>query len=268
MRAATHNPLPRWRGFNLLGLFYKSGRSGAGFTESDFQWISEWGFNFVRVPMAYPSYLSFDRSRNIKPEEVYQLARMTRRDVMMVDLSQVRSKWFGESEKKVKQIFDDYAAARKACDTEPILFINEADGLLSRRIDLGASNESTDRVTNTMQNVLLQALESFEGILIATTNLTGNLDRAYERRFTFRLNFPRPDKHTRAAIWKEKLPQLSDDEAAQLGERFEISGGEIDNQVRQVLLRKVLRREGDLFYSLNESCRNTHGFSSSRKVGF
>ncbi|MRR14540.1 AAA family ATPase, partial [archaeon] len=203
-----------------------------------------------------------------KTEEVYQLARMTRRDVMMVDLSQVRSKWFGESEKKVKQIFDDYAAVRKACDMEPILFINEADGLLSKRIDLGASNESTDRVTNTMQNVLLQALENFEGILIATTNLTGNLDRAYERRFTFRLNFPRPDKHIRAAIWKEKLPQLSEEETIQLGERFEISGGEIDNQVRQILLRKVLRKEGDLFSALNESCRNAQGFISKKKVGF
>ena len=203
-----------------------------------------------------------------KTEEVYQLARRTRRNIMMVDLSQMRSKWFGESEKRVKQVFEDYAAVRKASLVEPILFINEADGLLTRRIDLGASNESSDRVTNTMQNVLLQALENFEGILIATTNLTGNLDRAYERRFSFRLDFPRPDKHIRASIWKEKLPVLTHDEARMLGEQFEISGGEIDNQVRQVLLRKVLRKDGDLFIALDESCRNAHGFSRKKKVGF
>ena len=203
-----------------------------------------------------------------KTEEVYQLARRTKRSIMMVDLSQMRSKWFGESEKRVKQVFDDYAAIRKASLVEPVLFINEADGLLTRRIDLAASNESSDRVTNTMQNVLLQALENFEGILIATTNLTGNLDRAYERRFSFRLDFPRPDKHIRASIWKEKLPALTHDEARILGERFEISGGEIDNQVRQVLLRKVLRKDKSVFTELIESCTKSHGFSRTRKVGY
>ena len=187
---------------------------------------------------------------------------------MMVNLSQMRSKWFGESEKRVRQVFDDYATVRKASAVETIIFINEADGLLTRHIDLSASHEASDRVTNTMQNVLLQTPENFEGILIATTNLTGNLDRAYERRFSFRLDFPRPDKSIRSAIWKEKLPDLTHDEARMLGERFEISGGEIDNQVRQVLLREVLRKDGDLFNYLNESCRNMHGFSVKKKVGF
>ena len=203
-----------------------------------------------------------------KTEEVYQLARRTKRSIMMVDLSQMRSKWFGESEKRVKQVFDDYEAIRKASLVEPVLFINEADGLLTRRIDLSASNEASDRVTNTMQNVLLQALENFEGILIATTNLTGNLDRAYERRFSFRLDFPRPDKHIRASIWKEKLPALTHDEARMLGERFEISGGEIDNQLRQVLLRKVLRKDKTVFRELIESCTKSHSFSRTKKVGY
>ena len=119
-----------------------------------------------------------------------------------------------------------------------------------------------------MQNVLLQALENFEGILIATTNLTGNLDRAYERRFSLRLNFPRPDKHIRASIWKEKLPELTQEEAQLLGERFEISGGEIDNQVRQVLLKKVLNKNDDLYSTLAQSCRETHSFTSKKKVGY
>lgn len=203
-----------------------------------------------------------------KTEEVYQLARRTKRSIMMVDLSQMRSKWFGESEKRVRQLFDEYEAVRKASIVEPILFINEADGLLTKRIDLSASNEASDRVTNTMQNVLLQALENFEGILIATTNLTGNLDRAYERRFSLRLNFPRPDKYIRASIWKEKLPGLTNEEARLLGERFEISGGEIDNHVRQVLVHKVLRKEGDLFATLNEKCKAANRLNPRKTVGF
>jgi len=203
-----------------------------------------------------------------KTEEVYQLARRTKRSIMMVDLSQMRSKWFGESEKRVKQVFEEYEAIRKASLVEPILLINEADGLLTRRIDLIASNEASDRVTNTMQNVLLQALENFEGILIATTNLTGNLDRAYERRFSLRLNFPRPDKHIRASIWKEKLPDLTHEEARMLGERFEISGGEIDNQVRKVLLKKVLNKKDDLYLTLVQGCRESHGFTTKKKIGY
>ena len=75
-----------------------------------------------------------------KTEEVYQLARRTKRCIMMVDLSQMRNKWFDESEKRVKQVFDDYEAIRKTSLVEPILFINEADGLLTKRIDLSASN--------------------------------------------------------------------------------------------------------------------------------
>ena len=203
-----------------------------------------------------------------KTEEVYQLARRTKRSIMMVDLSQMRSKWFGESEKRVKQVFDDYEAIRKTSLVEPILFINEADGLLTKRIDLSTSNEAAERVTNTMQNVLLQALENFEGILIATTNLTGNLDRAYERRFSLRQNFPRPDKHIRASIWKEKLPDLTQEEARLLGDSFEISGGEIDNHVRQVLLRKVLRRNRAVFQSLMESCSKIHRLATHKKIGF
>ena len=129
-----------------------------------------------------------------KTEAVYQLARKTGRDIMMVDLSETKSKWFGESEKMVKKIFDDYSALLKNGDTEPILFINEADGLFSKRIDLNSSRgNSTEQSINTIQNILLQALENFEGILIATTNLTSNLDKAFERRFTFKINFPKPD---------------------------------------------------------------------------
>jgi endoglucanase len=70
----TKNPIPRWRGFNLLDNFVpQQGGSKQKTTEDDLKWMRDWGFDFVRVPMAYPSYINFDRSRNITPEEVYQL---------------------------------------------------------------------------------------------------------------------------------------------------------------------------------------------------
>lgn len=73
-RKSSGNPIPRWKGFNLLDFFspapYNPRR---GSTEDDFKWMSDWGFDFVRIPMAYPSYVDFDRSRDIRPEEVYNL---------------------------------------------------------------------------------------------------------------------------------------------------------------------------------------------------
>ena len=70
----SKNKLPKWRGFNLLDLFSPDPeRSRAKITEEDFKWMSDWGFDFVRLPMAYPYYLDIDRSRNITPEEVYNI---------------------------------------------------------------------------------------------------------------------------------------------------------------------------------------------------
>jgi aryl-phospho-beta-D-glucosidase BglC (GH1 family) len=69
------NPLPAWKGFNLLDFFSPDpDRSRNGSTEEDFKWMSDWGFDFVRIPMAYPSYLDFDRSKDITPEEVYSIS--------------------------------------------------------------------------------------------------------------------------------------------------------------------------------------------------
>lgn len=203
-----------------------------------------------------------------KTEAVYQIARKTGRDIMMVDLSQTKSKWFGESEKVVKKIFDDYSALLKTSGTEPILFINEADGLFTGRSTLGTNSSAADQAINTIQNILLQALENFEGILIATTNLTCNLDRAFERRFTFRIEFPKPDAGVRKRIWKNRLPELSDEEASKLGEQFSITGGEIEVQVRQALLSKVLNRKISLYETLAASCSNDPGFTGRKKIGY
>lgn len=203
-----------------------------------------------------------------KTEAVYQIARMTGRDIMMVDLSQTKSKWFGESEKVIRKIFEDYSNLLKDSDVEPILFINEADGFLGRRIELGNRGTSSDQTMNTIQNILLQSLESFDGILIATTNLACNFDRAFERRFTFKVNFHRPDERTRQKIWKCKLPELTKSEAAELADKFEMTGGEIDVQVRQALLRKVLNPKAKMAEILLDGCAKDHGLGVKKKLGF
>ena len=144
-----------------------------------------------------------------KTEAVYQIAKKTNREIMMVDLSKTKSMWFGESEKQVKKIFDDYKLAMRNAKVAPILFINEVDGLLTKRQDIGNNSTSALHALNTIQNILLQEMEAFDGILFATTNLTENLDKAFDRRFLFKLKFNHPDVETRHKIWKNKLPELS-----------------------------------------------------------
>ncbi len=72
---AVKNKLPRWKGFNLLDYFSPNppARDNNGTTEEDFQWMSDWGFDFVRIPMAYPRYVKFDRSKNITPADIYNI---------------------------------------------------------------------------------------------------------------------------------------------------------------------------------------------------
>ncbi|MBN1184079.1 MAG: AAA family ATPase [Bacteroidales bacterium] len=203
-----------------------------------------------------------------KTEAVYQVARRTRRNIMMVDLSQTRSKWFGESEKQVRQIFDDYASLLRNSDIEPILFINEADGLFTKRLEINDRTTSSDQTMNIMQNILLQSLERFEGILIVTTNLNTNLDKAFERRFSFRIEFSKPDQKTRQKIWLDKLPELTRQESALLSEQFEITGGDIDVHVRKILLKRMTNRNFKLKEMLFESCSRDEGFTAKRKIGF
>jgi len=203
-----------------------------------------------------------------KTELAMQIARKTRRDLFMVDLSETRSMWFGQSEKLVKQIFSNYRELLSTATVEPILFINEADGLFSRRFEIGRGSSATTHTQNVMQNILLQELENFNGILIATSNLTENLDKAFERRFLLKIDFPRPDENVRQQIWLSKLPELTPEMAATLAQRFELSGGQIDNQVKQLLIKRVLHKKPDLLKTLIEICENEQGFTERKRIGF
>ena len=115
-----------------------------------------------------------------KTESVLQLARKTGRGIMMVDVPSLRDKYVGETEKNTKAIFDKYRKFCKNSKLAPILLFNEADAVLCKRNE-GATG-SVDKMENAMQNIILQEMENLEGIMIATTNLTGNLDTAFERR--------------------------------------------------------------------------------------
>ena len=83
-------------------------------------------------------------------------------------------------------------------------------------------------------------MENLEGILIATTNLLSNLDTAFERRFIYKIEFKLPERESREKIWKSMIPELSDEDAGQLAEKYPFSGGNIENIVRKSMVEYVL----------------------------
>ena len=188
-----------------------------------------------------------------KTETVYQLARQTGRDILVVDVPQIKSKWVGDSEKNIKALFDRYRELVRRSEVAPILLFNEADAIIGIRKN-GATN-AVDKMENTIQNIILQEMESLDGILIATTNLADNLDTAFERRFLYKIRFEKPDASVRSLIWKQMIPELSTTDATTLATAFDFSGGQIENIARKHAIHAVLHGEPEsLLRTLQDYC--------------
>ncbi|MBQ9473246.1 MAG: AAA family ATPase [Bacteroidales bacterium] len=203
-----------------------------------------------------------------KTETVYQLARRTGRQVMVVDVPQIKSKWVGESEKNIKALFDRYRALVKKLDVAPILLFNEADAIIGIRKQ--GAQSAVDKMENTIQNIILQEMESLDGILIATTNLTENLDNAFERRFLYKIRFEKPDAQVRGKIWRQMIPELSQGIADNLASLYDFSGGQIENIARKYAVECILHGDtADLQHTLEELCANERIDNHSvRQIGF
>ena len=173
-----------------------------------------------------------------KTESVLQLARKTGRDIMQVNISQLKSMWVGESEKNIKSLFDRYRAIVKHSKRIPILLFNEADAVLGIRQE--GAVRSVDKMENSIQNIILQEMESLNGIMIATTNLVQNMDAAFERRFLYKVRFEKPELSQRARIWQSMMPELSEEVARQLASSYDFSGGQIENVTRKCGIEGIL----------------------------
>ena len=206
-----------------------------------------------------------------KTETTLQLARLTGRDIMQVDISSIRDKWYGETEKIVRGIFESYAQLVKKSKRIPILLINEADALLSVRTGIGGNNPSIDKTENAIQNILLEAMENIDGIMIATTNLTCNLDSAFDRRFLYKVEFHQPSIEAKTNIWKTFLPKLNLDDAKELARAFDFSGGQIENIARKAMVDHLLFGNEPGLERVMELCSQERitGRSRERKpIGF
>lgn len=203
-----------------------------------------------------------------KTETVYQLARQTGRNIMVVDVPQIKSKWVGESEKNIKALFDRYHELTKRINPTPILLFNEADAIIGIRRN-GADN-AVDKMENSLQNIILQEMEQLDGIMIATTNLQQNMDKAFERRFLYKIKFEKPTEEVRASIWHSMIPSLNELEVHMLASKYDFSGGQIENVARRHAIDSILHDQtGDILSTLFLHCDNERlDDYKSRKIGF
>jgi SpoVK/Ycf46/Vps4 family AAA+-type ATPase len=147
-------------------------------------------------------------------------------DLYQIDLSRIVSKYIGETEKNLSELFDAAEAGHA------ILLFDEADSLFARRTEV---KSSVDRYSNLEVNYLLQRMEVFSGITILTSNLESSIDAAFKRRIAFKLEFPFPDEEERLRLWKAMIPSEASVDGRvrfeELSTRFIMSGGHIRNAV-------------------------------------
>jgi SpoVK/Ycf46/Vps4 family AAA+-type ATPase len=164
------------------------------------------------------------------------LGKRNQMDVYRVDLSMIISKYIGETEKNLANIFD------QAVNKNWILFFDEADALFGKRTQAGNSN---DRHANQEVAYLLQRIEDFPGVVVLATNLKSNIDEAFARRFQSVIYFPLPDSDLRYKLWKRMLPETwienSDIDLRGISSEYELSGGAMTNVVRYCALKIVSR---------------------------
>ena len=161
-------------------------------------------------------------------------------ELYKVDMAGVMSKYIGESEKKLGNIF------RQAAKSQSILFFDEADALFGKRT---STNTSNDRHANQEVAYLLQRIEDFPGMVILATNLRSNIDEAFSRRFQSVIYFPMPTEELRAEIWRKMLkgwPKDVDEDLITMAARTELSGGSIANVVRRCALATVNQKNQSL----------------------
>ncbi len=171
-----------------------------------------------------------------KTTTVALLGKKTKRDVYRIDLSQMVSKYIGETEKNLAKVFD------RAENKEWILFFDEADALFGKRT---STRDAHDRFANQQVSYLLQRIEDFNGLVIMATNLKGNIDEAFIRRFQSMIQFPMPTAEERHKIWTNgfsiSVKPDKDIELPEIAKKYEISGGAIINIIHHCSLRALGR---------------------------
>jgi len=172
------------------------------------------------------------------------IAKSLKREVLSFDCSKILSMYVGESEKNVRKIFDEYKELSKKTKTEPVLLLNEADQFLSNRVT--GQSSGSDKMHNQMQNIFLEQIERFDGILIATTNLLDSIDKAFSRRFNYKIEFKKPDQNQRKQLWQNMIPKnlpIKEKLNFEKLSSFALTGGQIEMIIKNTAYKIAIQDE-------------------------
>lgn len=199
-----------------------------------------------------------------KTATAHQLAKATSRALFHVNTEKITDKWLGNTEKNVKKIFDEYRDFSQKCDQTPILLFNE-DSIFSNRVQVSAS---IDRTHNSMQNLLLEQMENFQGIMIVTTNAADRWDKAFERRFLYRVFFDKPSTSTQFAIMSKAFPEFNPVALQSLLQRYPLNGGQISNVRKKYFIQSIISSSKTSVELLEKICLEEVGQKTNLKLGF
>ena len=202
-----------------------------------------------------------------KTELVNQLCIATGRPVMVAQVSELISKWVGDYEKNISELFEQYASLVAKSKVCPILLFNECDAILGKRNEQGGS-DAVGKMYHSVQNILLEQMEKLNGIMICTSNMPGALDKAFERRFLFSIEFHKPQKEVKAKIWRAMMPEINKKTAQALAAQYDFSGGQIENVVRRQRVEHILYGKAITLDSLSRICKEEGYDKKTRGIGF
>lgn len=197
-----------------------------------------------------------------------KIAKETGRHLLWVEVNKIKSCFVGESEQNLQALFDEYEQACKVFEKHPVLLFNEADAILGKRMNV---NSSADQMNNSLQNILLQRMENFSGIFIATTNLASHLDKAFDRRFLYKIQFTKPEQEVRMKIMQNAFPEHASSTLEKIN-RYALTGGQIMNIKKRLMVQHLLNREADPLEKLCEEELSLQqngtsiGFCSSKNI--
>ena len=202
----------------------------------------------------------------------YSIANELNKPILSLDSSKILSMYVGESEKNVRRLFDEYNEISEKLKTKPILLLNEADQFLSTRTT--SSFSSADKMHNQMQNIFLEQIEKFDGVLIATTNLLETIDTAFSRRFDYKIKFTKPSYKDRIKIWEMKLPKNAEFEEnfdVKVLAKYDLTPAQIELVIKNTALKVALRKRPifklkDFIETIEREKQNA--FDSEKELGF
>jgi len=236
-----------------------------------FKKLREWGIKDKRKGID-ARIIFYGAAGTGKTMTAMSLAKTLKRPILSFDCSKILSMYVGESEKNVRKIFDDFKELSKKAKVDPILLLNEADQFLSSRSE--GAGSSADKMHNQMQNIFLEQIERFEGILIATTNLLDNIDKAFSRRFNYKIEFKKPGKKQRLRLWQFMLPENADYEegfSVETLAKYELTGGQINLIIKNTAYKVAVREESvftnkDFLEEIEKELGSS--FEGSKSMGF